>query len=324
MIRSKQRRSTARARPTGGTATPGVASIASDSQESVDRCTDDLVRFATDVAAAWFARFMDPQVLITAADSPLKSDERAALRDALSRQIGGSAGDGIQGHARGRQTCRYGGPAFAPPLSGSNVRQGERCDWPHLQIQDQHRPFRIGDGPSQSGARLGGRAPVLDAMPLLAPASQYVLTFPLLLEPVVYVSVFVNGTIETFGEIDERRPSVRPQNPWRYDTGRRFAVTRTRSVERSAHPLHVADVLEPDLVDDGEGERSIWSGHKLGGRPYCIQEPESRRSRGAACSGLRPGSSARLPGSRRWLSLRKLAVRRWSLQSIHRAGRRRT
>jgi hypothetical protein len=39
---------------------------------------------------------------------------------------------------------------------------------------DQHRPFRIGDGPSQSGARLGGRAPVLDAMPLLAPASQYV------------------------------------------------------------------------------------------------------------------------------------------------------
>ena len=33
-------------------------------------------------------------------------------------------------------------------------------------------------------------------MPLLRPASQYVLTFPFLLEPAVFVSVFVNGTIE--------------------------------------------------------------------------------------------------------------------------------
>jgi hypothetical protein len=56
----------------------------SDSRESVDRCVDNLLRFVNDVATSWFDRFVDPQVLVTAADSPLKDDERKALTEALA------------------------------------------------------------------------------------------------------------------------------------------------------------------------------------------------------------------------------------------------
>ena len=138
----------------------------------------------------------------------------------------------------------------------------------------QHRPFRIGDGPSQSGPRLGGRAPLLDVMPSLAPASQYVLTIPFLVDPAVYVSVFVNGALETFWESmneglqsDDRIVTVRHGEALRCDSD------EFRS-DLSAHPLVVAELLEPDMMDDGDGGRGISSYHKLGGRPYCIQEPE--------------------------------------------------
>jgi hypothetical protein len=112
-------------------------------------------------------------------------------------------------------------------------------------------------------------------MPPLAPGSQYVLTFPFLIEPVVYVSVFVNGTIKRLWQSmndglqsDDRIVTIQHGDALRGDSD-----DEIRS-ELSAHPLLVAELLEPDLVDDGEGGRAIASDHKLGGRPYCIQEPE--------------------------------------------------
>ena len=138
----------------------------------------------------------------------------------------------------------------------------------------QQRPFHIGDGPSHSGPRLGGRAPTLDAMPSLAPGSQYVLTIPFLVEPAVYVSVFVNGSIEVLVksmndglQSDDRIVAVRHGEALRGDSN------EFRS-DLSAHPLLVAEMLEHDLVEDGAGGRAISSHHKLGGRPYSIQEPD--------------------------------------------------
>jgi hypothetical protein len=138
----------------------------------------------------------------------------------------------------------------------------------------QHRPFHIGDGPSHSGPRIGGRAPTLDAMPALAPGSQYVLTIPFQVEPAVNVSVFVNGPIEALLksmndglQSDDRIVAIRHGEVIRGDSD------EFRS-DLSAHPLVVAESLEPDLVKDSEGGRAISSHHKLGGRPYCIQEPD--------------------------------------------------
>ena len=41
----------------------------------------------------------------------------------------------------------------------------------------------------------------------------------------------------------------------------------------SAHPIVVGSEA-PDLVSDEDGGTVIDSSHKIGGRPYCIQEPE--------------------------------------------------
>lgn len=66
--------------------------------------------------------------------------------------------------------------------------------------RSMHRPFRIGDGDSESGPRLGGRAPALEYALPLASGSQYVLTFPLIEQPVVFASVFVNGGVDVLRE----------------------------------------------------------------------------------------------------------------------------
>jgi hypothetical protein len=56
----------------------------SDSEESIHRCADNLLRIVKDIATPWFDRLVDPQVLVTAADSPLKDDEKTALAEALA------------------------------------------------------------------------------------------------------------------------------------------------------------------------------------------------------------------------------------------------
>jgi hypothetical protein len=56
----------------------------SSGDESVERCADNLTRFVVDVGIPWFARFVDPTALSAVVDSPLTSDARTALVEALS------------------------------------------------------------------------------------------------------------------------------------------------------------------------------------------------------------------------------------------------
>jgi hypothetical protein len=93
-------------------------------------------------------------------------------------------------------------------------------------------------------------------------------------DPAVYVSVFVNGTIEGLGaamnrglQSDDRIVASR------HGETRRSDSDRYRS-ELSSHPLKIGEKVAEDLVEDDEGGQVISSVHKFGGRPYCIQEPE--------------------------------------------------
>lgn len=139
--------------------------------------------------------------------------------------------------------------------------------------RSMHRPFRIGDGDSESGPRLGGRAPALEYALPLASGSQYVLTFPLIEQPMVFASVFVMEASTYSGSMNDG-----VQSDDRILVVRHGAVFRTRSdrfaSELSAHPLLVSPQVSNDLVDDGEGRQIISSDHKFGGRPCCIHELE--------------------------------------------------
>jgi hypothetical protein len=137
---------------------------------------------------------------------------------------------------------------------------------------DWHRPFTIADGPSADGPRLGGRPPAIERPELRAHDARYVLTFPLSIEPPLDASVFVNCDFETLldamndGIFDDDRVVVVVHEP--APRGGSDVVAS----ELSSHPIVVGEPA-PDWVDDGEGGRMPMSSHKLGGRPYCIQEP---------------------------------------------------
>jgi len=47
-----------------------------------DRCVDDLARFVVEQGEPWFARFREPEALLTYKDSPLQTPERERLRTA--------------------------------------------------------------------------------------------------------------------------------------------------------------------------------------------------------------------------------------------------
>jgi hypothetical protein len=135
------------------------------------------------------------------------------------------------------------------------------------------RRLLIGAGASDAGPRLGGRAPALDVPLSLAEGSQYVLTFPLFEHPDGFVSVFINGGPNTLWSAMNQ--GLQPDD--RILAVRHGATPRGRS-ERfssdvSAHPLVIAPDPERDVIVNEQGESLISSGHKLGGKPYCIQEP---------------------------------------------------
>lgn len=134
--------------------------------------------------------------------------------------------------------------------------------------------FHIGSGLSSSGARLGGRPPALEPAPQLDPAGQYVMTVPFLLDPLVYVSVFVNCSFDTL--LDAQNEGLQADS--RIVVVRHGETSRApdapNASELTAHPLLFETDPTPDLVDDGEGGQVIASSHKIGGRPHCIQEPE--------------------------------------------------
>jgi hypothetical protein len=135
------------------------------------------------------------------------------------------------------------------------------------------RPFRILDGSSDHGPRLGGRAPAFTEAPRLRSIAEYVLTFPFSEDPELFGSVFVNCTFEEL--LDAMNQGL--QRDDRIVTVLHAALPRGRSDNwrspLTEHPLRVGEVVA-DAIDDGQGGVVIASDHKLGGRPDCIQEPE--------------------------------------------------
>ncbi len=97
---------------------------------------------------------------------------------------------------------------------------------------DWHRPLEIVEGPSETGPRVGGRCPAI-SLPVLRPAARYVLTFPLVREPAIDASVFVNCDLETLvgamnrGIVDDDRVLI-------YSIRQLRAAPRRRSRRRSA------------------------------------------------------------------------------------------
>jgi len=159
-----------------------------------------------------------------------------------------------------------------------------------------HRAFRIGDGESQSGPRLGGFAPALETALPLSLGSQYVLTFPFVKVPLVLVSVFVNGGVDVLWE----SMNDGLQSDDRIVAVRHGAIPRGHSdrfaSDLSAHPLVICSTCERDLVDNGEGGHVVSSDHKFGGRPYCIQEPELEGAEGLLDNGLVQALQLDFPG----------------------------
>jgi len=137
------------------------------------------------------------------------------------------------------------------------------------------RPLRIGASQedSENGPRLGGRPPKGLDLSLLSPDAKYVLTVPVCEDPALDLSVFVNCAFRTFvgamnnGAQSDDRVRLLLHAP----TPRGTALDHGSRL--SEHPIYIGEP-EQDLTSNDDGGFMFHSGHKLGGRPYCIQELE--------------------------------------------------
>jgi len=55
-----------------------------NSNSTYDRCLADLARYVSEQCVPWFHKFSDPHVLLTANDTPLSTEARNGLRDAIA------------------------------------------------------------------------------------------------------------------------------------------------------------------------------------------------------------------------------------------------
>jgi hypothetical protein len=138
--------------------------------------------------------------------------------------------------------------------------------------RSRSRPFRILDGESERGPRLGGRAPLGIGDGLLQGDARYVLTVPVAVAPEIELSVFVQGELweaMNRGIFSDKRVVAVAHAP----SARRSDCTYASVL--SEHRIVVGDEA-PDLVTDqsDDGGPKPMPDHKIGGRPYCIQEPE--------------------------------------------------
>lgn len=132
------------------------------------------------------------------------------------------------------------------------------------------RPLRILDGASEEGPRLGGRAPEGVFERLRDPAV-YVMTLPLATDPELELSIFRQGELwdaMNAGVFSDDRVVAIVHAP-----SRRRADGRYRSA-LSEHRIVLGDEVDDIHFDEAADEPRPRSDHKLGGHPYCIQEPE--------------------------------------------------
>lgn len=126
-------------------------------------------------------------------------------------------------------------------------------------------PVLIGDGPSVSGPRLGGRSPEgIKARK----GMEYLLTLPFSMDPAQELSLFIAG----FDEILPASGSL--QEPGLIEVLLHSPAPRRASDESasslSEHPLLLQPAKDDWFIND-DGETVVESSHKLGGRPYFTQ-----------------------------------------------------
>jgi len=142
-------------------------------------------------------------------------------------------------------------------------------------------PFRISDGPSVTGSRLGGAHPQGILPPIITGKTRYLLT--IVLSDSVEFSLF---TQFDFGEMFNSAGIVlAPESSLLHLS---FHEPSRRSNEPavvadlSPHPIELRQPLSDTVVDDGE--RFVYAHHKVGGRPSLDGEDEQV---GAALVGYR-------------------------------------
>jgi hypothetical protein len=132
------------------------------------------------------------------------------------------------------------------------------------------RPFRILDGESERGPRFGGRAPE-GSFEHLRDDAVYVLTIPLAIDPELELSVFRQGELWDAMNAgvfsDDRVVAVVHAPSRRRDDGRYRSAL-------SEHRIVLGEEVDDVHLDEAAGEPRPRCDHKIGGRPYCIQEPE--------------------------------------------------
>lgn len=138
-------------------------------------------------------------------------------------------------------------------------------------------PFHVKDGPSETGPRLGGRAPE-NVLPLrLTDHTQYFATLPLCAEPSLEASIFFLGP-DIF---DADTSTLQPANPF-LEIVTHSPSTR-RNDKRFASKISEHAIITKSERDDADGDcvdpswkhpflaSEVISNHKFGGRAFIFQ-----------------------------------------------------
>jgi hypothetical protein len=131
------------------------------------------------------------------------------------------------------------------------------------------RALRIEARDRRTGPRIGGNGPEGQEAWDLPADTIYFGTFPLSRRPALELSIyarpfdaFVDAMNEGLRQDDLASCVVHPPA--------RRGTSREHRSELSAHAVRIGR----PRGDATRGEAQPFSGHKIGGRPYCIQEPE--------------------------------------------------
>jgi len=136
------------------------------------------------------------------------------------------------------------------------------------------RTFHFGVGPSSHGPRIGGTRP--DGLRAdLQDDAEYIMTIQLATAPDIFASLFRNCSFDDF---------IDGMNDGFHDDDRLLAIPHHDDLRRSSdtafassvtpHPLVVAETPTRDRAPSSDGSTVPRGGHKFGGEPHSIQEPE--------------------------------------------------
>jgi hypothetical protein len=135
---------------------------------------------------------------------------------------------------------------------------------------DECTPFNVGSGDSREGPRIGGRPPA-GIEPSRHAAARYFATLPLADNGEEEISLFfpMNGDVVSAqsGIVHDDGIDVVVHSPSRRGDG-------PYPTPLPEHPLVMGSPKSDRVADDG-GELVPESGHKLGGRPFLIQNERS-------------------------------------------------